>query len=363
MAVRFLCECGMAFTVETVRPGRPVSCPACGAVQPERPASPLRPSARGRPERPAAVEPAGPAAEPDRPTQRCRDCGALNRAEDVICGVCGTRLNADALLARPQAPPRRAAQALAAAPADAVPFLADDLELLAAEGEERRREPIRYEGAPYVPIVRLILRMLIRPRAELETLVAFLSYRDMVWKLAGLFLVGVVGLWAVGMRHPAVPIVRGFTIGAGVPSRASWYLWLGMAFSTATFITVGLTLLSAAAGLLTGHGWHLSALALAYLFVVSLVNAAHLLLLPVGLWSETAALALAWVLLFWEVMLTTFVIQKVLDCDAILSVIIALAICAVTVHFYNRVYRLVGLLAPAEARPTARLVGPHASGG
>jgi len=334
MTARFVCACGMAFSVESVRPNQPVVCPACGAVQ-EHEAEPVG----GRPA-PAAAPPA----DPGRPTVRCPDCGALNSAEDALCGLCGTRLDLQTLLLTGET---------AAPPAEADPA-ADFDSVLATD--ETVREPIRYEGALRVPMIRLVLRLLVRPRREMETLVSFLSYRDMVWKLLLLFAVGVVGLWAAAWRfsaHP-LPIVSGFTFGARMPPRATWSAWLGMAFSAAAFITVGLTLLAAAAGLLTGHGWRLSPLALSFMFVVSLVNAAHLLLLPAALLGPTAVTVLAWALLAWQALLTIFVINKVLDCDAVLSVIIALLVCALTVHFYNRVYRVTERILPGEERVTPR---------
>jgi len=330
MGTRFVCSCGMVFSVERFRPNRPVTCPVCGAAQ-EHEVAP-------------AVEPeADHAADPDRPTIRCRDCGALNSAEEAICGLCGARLGVDASLLAGGV----SAQVEAAVAAGEV-----DTTLV---GEESPRKPLRYEGELRVPMIRLILRMLARPRKEMETLVSFLSYRDMVWKLSGLFLLGVAGLWLAAWRFPGLLLVRGFTFGAGVQPWSEWYMLLGMAFSAAALVIGGLTVLAAVAGLLTGHGWHVSALALAFMFTVSLVNVAHFLLLPAALLGgETAADILAWGLLAWTAALTIFVVNKVLDCDPVLSFIIALVICAVTVHFYHRVYHLAERVLPRLERVEVR---------
>jgi len=341
MAARFQCQCGMAFTVADPGPGRPVVCPACGTIQ----ESPGR-SAASAPTAPPPPQPI-PSVEPDRPTVRCPDCDALNSTEDVICGMCGRRLSVDVLTLGGEAASPEASDTLS----EDVEFLEEQIGVLAGGDEKPRRATIRYEGEEYVHIVRLVLRTLIRPRQEMETLVTFLSYRDMVWKLAGMFLIGVAGLWLAEMRYPGLPLVSGFTLGGRLPLKAAWYIWLGMAFSSAALVATGLTVFAAFAGMVTGHGWRLGPLALAFLFVVSLVNMAHLLLLPIGWVWPGGVLVVAWGLLLWEVLLTTFVINKVLDCEAILSVIIALVICAVTVHFYNRVYALTSRLVPGEGRP------------
>jgi hypothetical protein len=427
MASRFLCPCGMAFTAKKVLPGKPVVCPACGAVQEVRPTGPARqttedvpadpgsfaalvhdlargerelpprpraspetaPTDRGqdradqqtpdssprphpegssaggpenevRPQRrdlkgsdpilppPGLTErtqaeaqprPVDEAGEGDRLTVRCRDCGALNSTDDAVCGMCGARLGS-ALLDLTGEVPR--AGALAAASMSAADLGLDTLD--APLAEKRKRKPIRYEGAYRVPIVRLALRVLFRPRTEMETLVQFLSYRDMAWKLLGLFLLGVAGLWLSGWRYPGLPIVSGSFAGQ-MPRDAEWYMWLGMAFSAAALITAGLTILGALGGMVTGHGWHVAPLAMAFLFVVALVNTLHLLLLPVGLvLGESAVFVCGWVLVAWQVILAAIVLQKILDADPILSFIMAVLICAATVMFYSRVYQLAHLV-------------------
>ena len=66
--------------------------------------------------------------------------------------------------------------------------------------------------------------------------------------------------------------------------------------------------------------------------------------------ADTLGVRLGSVLLGWEVLLTVFVINKVLDCDAVLSFILAAVICAATVQFYNRIYRLTERLLPGQER-------------